>query len=72
MTDKSVPLIAAKAPAMADLEAGKDYFWCACGNSANQPFCDGSHNKCEKMEPDATKVYVYDKDNKRVVGEQDA
>ena len=22
----------------------KNYFWCACGKSANQPFCDGSHN----------------------------
>jgi len=43
MTDKGVPLIAAKAPAMAELEAGKDYFWCACGRSKKQPFCDGSH-----------------------------
>ena len=25
------------------LEAGKDYWWCACGMSKNQPFCDGSH-----------------------------
>ena len=25
------------------LEAGKAYFWCACGRSAKQPFCDGSH-----------------------------
>lgn len=26
-----------------DVEAGKAYFWCACGRSRNQPFCDGSH-----------------------------
>jgi len=25
------------------VEAGKRYMWCACGRSANQPFCDGSH-----------------------------
>jgi CDGSH-type Zn-finger protein len=25
------------------LEAGKDYWWCACGRSQKQPFCDGSH-----------------------------
>jgi CDGSH-type Zn-finger protein len=25
------------------MEAGKAYFWCACGESKNQPFCDGSH-----------------------------
>ena len=25
------------------VEAGKDYWWCACGLSKNQPFCDGSH-----------------------------
>ncbi|MEL6573978.1 MAG: glutamate synthase-related protein [Pseudomonadota bacterium] len=43
MTNQAVPLIAAKTPAMIDLEAGKDYFWCACGRSKNQPFCDGSH-----------------------------
>ncbi|MDP2816189.1 MAG: CDGSH iron-sulfur domain-containing protein [Rectinemataceae bacterium] len=26
------------------VEAGKKYFWCACGKSLNQPFCDGSHS----------------------------
>jgi len=26
-----------------EVEAGKTYFWCACGRSKNQPFCDGSH-----------------------------
>ena len=26
-----------------DVEAGNAYFWCACGLSASQPFCDGSH-----------------------------
>jgi CDGSH-type Zn-finger protein len=40
---KLVPIIAAIAPAKVDLEAGKDYFWCQCGKSKSQPFCDGSH-----------------------------
>ena len=39
----SVPIIAAIAPAKVDLEVGKDYFWCQCGKSKSQPFCDGSH-----------------------------
>jgi CDGSH-type Zn-finger protein len=37
------PVIAQKSPFATDVEAGKSYFWCACGKSANQPFCDGSH-----------------------------
>ena len=37
------PIIAQKAPYPIEVEAGKSYFWCACGRSANQPFCDGSH-----------------------------
>ena len=41
------PVIAQKAPIAADVEAGKAYFWCACGQSANQPFCDGSHKGSE-------------------------
>ncbi|MEO1014137.1 MAG: CDGSH iron-sulfur domain-containing protein [Pseudomonadota bacterium] len=31
------------APIPVDVEEGKKYFWCACGQSSNQPFCDGSH-----------------------------
>lgn len=36
-------LIAQKGPYEIELEAGKDYYWCACGRSKTQPFCDGSH-----------------------------
>ncbi|HAX96197.1 MAG TPA: cytochrome C551 [Prolixibacteraceae bacterium] len=36
------PVVAEKHPAHLTLEPG-NYFWCACGRSANQPFCDGSH-----------------------------
>jgi CDGSH-type Zn-finger protein len=35
--------IAQKTPYPIEVEAGKSYFWCACGKSAKQPFCDGSH-----------------------------
>ena len=34
---------AQKAPYQVTVEAGRTYFWCACGRSAKQPFCDGSH-----------------------------
>jgi CDGSH iron-sulfur domain-containing protein 3 len=34
---------AQKAPMPVEVEEGKNYFWCACGKSAKQPFCDGSH-----------------------------
>jgi CDGSH-type Zn-finger protein len=37
------PVIAQKSPYQVDVVAGKSYFWCACGRSKTQPFCDGSH-----------------------------
>jgi len=37
------PTVAQKGPYPVNVEAGKDYWWCQCGNSKNQPFCDGSH-----------------------------
>ncbi len=39
----SKPEIAARSPFPVVVEAGKDYWWCACGKSSRQPFCDGSH-----------------------------
>jgi len=38
------PIIFAKNPVAVNLEPGV-YFWCACGKSKNQPFCDGSHRE---------------------------
>ncbi|MEQ9466620.1 MAG: CDGSH iron-sulfur domain-containing protein [Ekhidna sp.] len=41
------PKIAGKAPVSIEVEEGKTYAWCACGQSSNQPFCDGSHGGTE-------------------------
>ena len=47
MTD---PVVAQKAPFGVKVEEGKSYWWCACGLSKEQPFCDGSH-KATGIEP---------------------
>ena len=39
----TVPVRASNTPYAVDVEGGKSYYWCACGKSAKQPFCDGSH-----------------------------
>ena len=39
----SEPKRATDTPIPVEVEAGKSYFWCACGLSKNQPFCDGAH-----------------------------
>ena len=55
--------VAAKAPIAVDVEAGKAYFWCTCGKSAKQPFCDGSHKGSDfapmawKAEASGTKYF---------------
>jgi len=41
----SEPDIGGRAPIPVEVEAGKSYWWCACGRSKTQPFCDGSHKR---------------------------
>lgn len=42
----AIPEVPQKSPYVLNLEAGK-YYWCSCGKSAKQPFCDGSHKGSE-------------------------
>jgi len=61
MPHRSNPVIAKKGPYVVELEEGKTYFWCTCGRSENQPFCDGSHKDTEftpmKFTAEETKKY---------------
>jgi len=41
------PGIPQKKPIVVDVSAGETYWWCTCGRSQNQPFCDGSHNSTD-------------------------
>ena len=43
MSDDAV--VAQVGPYQVELEAGKAYFWCSCGRSSRQPFCDGWHTR---------------------------
>lgn len=55
------PVAAQKGPYQVELVAGKAYFWCTCGRSQKQPFCDGAHAGTDlspmRFVPDATGVF---------------
>jgi CDGSH-type Zn-finger protein len=58
------PVIAQKSPYEVELEAGT-YWWCSCGRSKNQPFCDGSHEGTEFQPVEFT---IADKQNVSLCG----
>lgn len=39
----TTPVRSSDTPFAIEVEQGKAYYWCACGKSKSQPFCDGSH-----------------------------
>jgi len=58
-------VIAEKTPCGVDMEKDQEVYWCKCGRSKDQPFCDSSHSSYKtKFEPvkfvaDKTKKYVF-------------
>jgi CDGSH iron-sulfur domain-containing protein 3 len=53
------PVVPQKSPIPVELKKGETYYWCSCGRSGTQPFCDGSH-KGTSFEPLA---FTADKDD---------
>ena len=41
------PKVVQKFPYKVTVESEKNYWWCSCGKSSKQPFCDGSHEGTE-------------------------
>jgi pyruvate oxidase len=54
----SNPIVADNKPAVVNLNQGEEYYFCTCGRSGKQPFCDGSH-KGTSFTP---KTFTADKD----------
>jgi CDGSH-type Zn-finger protein len=56
-------VVAGTAPIAVEVKAGENYFWCSCGQSKKQPFCDGSHKGSEftpqKWTADADKTAYF-------------
>lgn len=55
MSNIEKPVIADRKPIAKELRDGETYYWCSCGKSADQPFCDGSH-KGTTFKPKAFKA----------------
>lgn len=45
------PIVAEKSPTVVEVKKGETYYWCACGHSAKQPFCDGAHKLESTIRP---------------------
>jgi len=56
------PVIAQRSPFVVEVETGKTYFWCQCGLSSKQPFCDGSHKSTA-----FTPIRYYAEESKKVL-----
>ena len=60
----ATPVRASDIPFATTVEQGKEYWWCSCGQSKNQPFCDGAHKTEGAFTPvkytaaDSATVYV--------------
>lgn len=59
----SEPIRASDTPFGVEVVSGKSYWWCSCGQSSTQPFCDGSHKGSEftpvKYEADESKKVFF-------------
>jgi CDGSH-type Zn-finger protein len=59
----TAPHIAAIEPIPVEVKAGQSYWWCACGRSKNQPFCDGSHKgspfEPKEFKPERDRTYFF-------------
>lgn len=63
----NLPVIFDKKSVAIKVEANKKYFWCSCGLSEKQPFCDGKHREHKNDDGSIMKPIIFESDEEKTI-----